>query len=139
MREVMFLFLFGVCAFLGFCLAVFWGVMAARRWSAIERPSLRDRYFLVASCFALFSLGQAVIDAFRVYGNLHFGLSKILLGPEGIGIGAGLVMIFVALLGMSWLADLEVHPPKLRWLRRAIVFSVVWFGFVFVVHGLEVL
>lgn len=128
MREALFLFLYGVPAFVGAGLAAFWGAIGLKRWNEIKRhhPWWCDRYFLVVVGFALVSLGAAILYATRVYGNLHYGLSPILYGTEGYVMIAGLIVVTLGFFVMVWLADLEIHPPRWTWVRRTIILSAIW-------------
>jgi hypothetical protein len=129
MRALIFLFLYGALTLLGAFLAVFWGMVAKRRWSVIAgRWSWRrDRYFLLASSVAISSTGLVLVDGGRIVGNLLYGLSPILQRAEAWAIGAGLVLLLIGYGKMVVLADLERDPPNFIWAKLGVAVTLAWF------------
>lgn len=120
------LWLYGSLLIVGAFLAVFWGLFARKRLNVIEHPWYRDRYFILALGFAIWTSGQVVLNVGRLIGNLTHGLSAIMLRPEGLVISLGLLMVLAGSLLFVWLADLERHPPRWYYLRAMGIATALW-------------
>lgn len=125
-RVWAFLFLYGASALTGLFLAVFWTRFAISRCRNVSHPCRKDRVFVLSSSIALVSAGMVLIDGARAVGNAEFGLSSILQRDEAYFIAAGLFLAILGFLKMTWLADLEKHPPKWSWLRAMIGVTLLW-------------
>jgi len=134
MREVAFLYLYGIGALLGVPIALFWATMSWRRYKEITHRWWRDRYLIVTLSFTAVAAGVVLTHATRTIGNFQYGLSPILRGPDGVPMAIGLTILLVGFLGMIWLADLEVHPPRWKWTRWSVLVSGIWFLTVVVLH-----
>ena len=133
-HAFLFIYLYGVAAVVGIGLAIFWGRIAVNRKRQINYPWQRDRYFILATGVCLVTGGQAGIDLSRTYGNIEYGLSKILTHPVGWVVFASMLVMIAGLFFMVWLADLETHPPKWTWLKWSAVFTLVWLIASFFIH-----
>jgi hypothetical protein len=122
----LFLFLYGATCLIGGFLTTFWARVAWQRCKVIDHFCLKDRAFVLASAIAIVAGGVAVIDGARVFGNAEYGLSSILKRGEAWFIGAGLIISYIGFLKMTWLADLEKHPPKWTWTRSMIGLTILW-------------
>lgn len=126
MRVWLFIFLYGAVAMSGAFLSFFWAHFAYCRAKLISHPSYKDRTFVLSAAIAMVAIGLALVDGARAIGNIEFGLSAILQRNEAYFIGVGLVFILFGLFKMTWLADLERHPPKWMWTRAMLGMTLLW-------------
>lgn len=120
------LWLYGSLLIVGGFLAVFWGQFARKRLHSIEHAWYRDRYFILATGFAIWTSGQVILNIGRLVGNLTHGLSAIMLRPEGLVIAGGLLLVLGGSFLFVWLADLERHPPRWHYLRAMGIATALW-------------
>lgn len=125
-RLWFFLFLYGTSAFIGAFLCTFWTRVMWNRRGRIVHPWWHDRALVLALAIACVSGGMTVVDFARVIGNAQFGLSPILTRTEGYFIAFGLLIGIIGLFKMTWLADLEEHPPRWTWLRCMVAVTLLW-------------
>lgn len=126
MREVFFVFTYGMLAMTGLFLTVYWGSVLSKRsrflrdWKLIRI----DRAFWLAAILVGFAAGMVLVGVARTWGNLVHGVSAIARGPEGYVLGAGLIFLLVSQTAAVWLADLDHNPP--RWLWGMGIISILW-------------
>ncbi len=126
MWTALVLWLYGSLLIVGGFLATFWFKFAAKRSAAIEHRWFKDRYLILASGLALWTAGQVILNTGRLIGNVVHGLSSIMLRIEGWFIALGLLLVLGASFFFVWLADLEEHPPRWRYLRGMAIATLAW-------------
>lgn len=135
-REWLFIFLYGALAATGLFLSFFWIDVAKKRAALIKDKWTKrsDRYWVLSSAVAALALGSTILFAFRLWGNISYGLSPILRDRwDGIGVGVGLIVMLTGKYMLVWLADLEKQPPIWTWTRWAAALLIAWgFAAVFV-------
>lgn len=125
-RVWLFIFLYGVTTIISFFLTVFWTRLAIVRAREINHSIFKDKAFVLAAAIATVAGGTMLMHGARVVGNLDYGLSLILRNGDAYAVAIGLVLCIIGFLKMTWLADLEKHPPKWTWLRAMLGATVLW-------------
>lgn len=126
-REWLFIFLFGLTSIIGLFLTSFWTRLAYARMREINGHWYHDRASVLALAIASIAGGIVLTNGARVLGSMHHGLIGFLSdGRLATAIGIGMALIVVGFFKMTWLADLEQHPPKWTWLRAMLGFTVLW-------------